>query len=315
MRQKTRQIICPTIAIVLMAGCFICPACRNASIKATGMEMVYVKGGTFTMGAGTEQEYGGYDNEIPAHQVTVSSYYIGKYHVTVAQFAEFIKETGYLTEAEQGSGTLYGKRFWGSWIMRPLDGESAPDSVTNWRYDCYGFLRDSSTYNHPVVHVAWTDAQAFCEWLSKKEGKPFRLPTEAEWEYAARGGVHHTPTLFSGSNILDEVGWYIANSSKNTHPVGQKKPNELGIYDMSGLVLEWCSDWYGLYTEEPQTNPQGPPSPISEKQPFKVVRGGSWSRYESNCRIINRARYIILDRGGGLGFRVAYSAADSLGGK
>lgn len=272
------------------------------SNKDVFMEMVYVKGGTFTMGASQEQIDMGYDNEKPAHEVTLSSFYMGKYPVTVAQYARFVDETGYLTEAERGNCKFLGKPWYGTYVVG-ANGVTVMCETSNWRCDVNGKIRDSSTYNHPVAHIGQRDAMAFCEWLSGKEGKTYRLPTEAEWEYAARGGVKSTPTLYSGSDILDEVGWYINNSDRTTHPVGMKKPNELGIYDMSGLVWEWCSDFYTTYSSEPQTNPKGPES--AEDDRMRVIcRGGTINRYESYCRVSNRSPFQRINRSSGSGFRV-----------
>ena len=129
----------------------------------------------------------------------------------------------------------------------------------------------------PVEKVSWHDANAY----AKKVGK--RLPTEAEWEYAARGGNKSKGYTYSGSNDLDAVAWYTNNSGSKTHPVAQKQPNELGLYDMSGNVWEWCSDWYGDYSSSPQTDPQGPNSGAS-----RVLRGGSLHRYDNSCRVADR---------------------------
>ncbi len=122
----------------------------------------------------------------------------------------------------------------------------------------------------PVEQVSWDDVQKFIKELNRQTGKNYRLPTEAEWEYAARGGQKSNKTKFAGSQNLGAVGWYSDNSSK-THPVGGKAPNELGIYDMSGNVWEWCADWYGDYSSGSQTNPKGPGSGS-----YRVLRGGSW---------------------------------------
>ena len=134
----------------------------------------------------------------------------------------------------------------------------------------------------PVEKVSWHDANAY----AKKVGK--RLPTEAEWEYAARGGNKSKGYAYSGSNDLDAVAWYNNNSGSKTHPVAQKQPNELGLYDMSGNVWEWCSDWYdeGYYSGSPQTDPQG-----SNSGKSRVLRGGFWYNNASSCRVANRFRY------------------------
>lgn len=138
----------------------------------------------------------------------------------------------------------------------------------------------------PVEMITWKDCQEFISKLNKLTGETFRLPTEAEWEYAARGGRKNNNYTYSGSNSLDEVGWYVVNSTETTHEVGSKQPNELGIYDMSGNVWEWCADRYGSYTEEAQTNPTGPPSGI-----FRVMRGGSFRNDAGNCRNTYRNYY------------------------
>jgi formylglycine-generating enzyme required for sulfatase activity len=143
-------------------------------------------------------------------------------------------------------------------------------------------LRPQREYNHPVIHVSWNDAAAYAEWLSRKTGQTWRLPTEAEWEYAAQGGKNYK---YAGSSIISNVGWYSKNSGGKTHIVGQKSPNNFGLYDMTGNVWEWCSDWFGsdYYKSSPQNNPQGPSSGSG-----RVLRGGSWSHYARYCRTAHR---------------------------
>jgi len=190
------------------------------------IEMVDVRGGTFTMGCTPEQGSDCRDNEKPPRSVSLSDFSIGKYEVTQAQW-----------KAVMGSNP---SRFQGC-------------------DDC------------PVEKVSWNDVQEFIQKLNAQTGKTYRLPTEAEWEYAARGGSQSQGYQYAGGNNLDEVAWHGGNSGSKTHKVGSKAPNELGIYDMSGNVWEWCSDWYGDYTPEAQTNPTGPNSGS-----FRVLRGGSW---------------------------------------
>jgi formylglycine-generating enzyme required for sulfatase activity len=239
-----------------------------------GIEMVFVKGGIFTMGCTTEQGSDCESDEKPTRRVTVSDFYIGKYEVTQKQWREVM-------------------------------GSDPPELYFKGCDDC------------PVERVSWNDIQEFIKKLNQKTGKKYRLPTEAEWEYAARGGSAGSPTTYAGSNNIDEVGWFWENSgdkrlsgiwdsdkiAKNnckTHPVGGKKPNELGIYDMSGNVWEWCSDWYGSYSSGSQTNPQGPSSGS-----YRVIRGGSWVSNPQYCRVANR-NYISPDyRYYDIGFRLS----------
>ena len=152
----------------------------------------------------------------------------------------------------------------------------------------------------PVENVSWHDVQEFLKKLNQRTGKQYRLPTEAEWEYAARGGNKSEGYKYSGSDNPDQVAWYGKNSNLQTHPVGQKAPNELSIYDMSGNVWEWCSDLYGEYSHRPETNPRGPTSGA-----YRVQRGGSWNNNASYCRVANRPRHFpdyVLNNNG---FRVA----------
>ena len=212
---------------------------RTFTVNGVSFEMIAVEGGTFTMGATSEQGSDAYDDEKPAHQVTLSSYYIGKTEVTQE-----------LWQAVMGSNPS-------------------------------GF----SGANLPVEKVSWEDCQSFVIKLNELTGKNFRLPTEAEWEYAARGGNKSNGFKFSGGNNIAEVAWYSKNGNKISHPVATKAPNELGIYDMSGNVWEWCSDWYSssYYTSSSQTNPTGPNSGS-----YRVYRGGSWSGNDRYCRVSHR---------------------------
>ena len=226
------------------------------------IEMVYVKGGTFTMGATAEQGVDAFRDvfrdERPRHSVTLSDFYIGKYEVTQAQW-----------RAVMGNNPSY----------------------------CKG-------NNRPVQNVSWDDIQEFITKLNAQTGKKFRLPTEAEWEYAARGGNQSKGYKYSGSNNISEVAWYDdISSNKKTHPVGQKSPNELGIYDMSGNVWEWCQDWKGDYSSSSQTNPTGPSSGSR-----RVLRGGGLDSPAEHCRVSIRTCSSPGDRYFGIGFRLACSA-------
>jgi len=221
------------------------------------IELVYVEGGTFMMGATSELGNGCRDNEKPAHQVSLNSFYIGKYPVTQAQ-----------------------------WKAVMSDNPS-------------GFKGD----NLPVETVSWNDVQEFILKLNTRTGKQYRLPTEAEWEFAARGGSVSKGYKYSGINKASIVAWYERNSEYKTHPVGTKAPNELGIYDMSGNVWEWCSDRYGDYSSEAATNPQGPSSGF-----YRVGRGGCWNDKVMAMRVSYRGFASPHDsRNYLLGFRLSCS--------
>ncbi|MEI6141604.1 MAG: formylglycine-generating enzyme family protein, partial [Mariniphaga sp.] len=157
--------------------------------------------------------------------------------------------------------------------------------------------------NLPVETVSWDDIQVFINKLNTKTGKTYRLPTEAEWEYAA--GASTSPVTdrnkYAGTNSESSLGnyaWYSANSGSKTHPVGTKQPNQFGLYDMSGNVWEWCSDWYGSYSSSPQNNPKG-----ASSGSFRVLRGGSWSDVAQRCRVAYRLSYAPDNRYAYLGFR------------
>ena len=154
------------------------------------------------------------------------------------------------------------------------------DNPSHWQGD-----------NLPVENVSWEDAQAFIRKLNQMTGLSFRLPTEAEWEYAARGGNKNRGYLYSGGNNIGEVAWYDGNSGKKTHAVKRKRANELGLYDMSGNVWEWCSDWYGAYIGGLQTNPAGPSTGS-----FRVLRGGCFENFARECRVSHRHNFMLSQR-------------------
>ena len=238
-------------------------AVQSLNVTAAPQGFVHVAGGTFQMGS-TDSE--AYSDESPVHSVTVDSFYMAETEVTFDQYDAYCTATG---------------------ISKPDD---------------RGWGRGS----RPAIYVSWYDAVKYCNWLSEQEGlskvynisgtsvtwnqsaNGYRLPTEAEWEYAARGGAQSNGYKYSGSNNLDEVGWYWDNSGSKTHPVKGKKANELGLYDMSGNVWEWCWDWYGstYYSSSPGANPTGPSSGSN-----RVRRGGSWDGSARSLRVANRYSY------------------------
>jgi len=224
---------------------------------------------------------GSEDEERPAqpvHSVTLSDFNIGKWEVTNAQYGEFLNANG----NKEGAG--------GSWIY-----------LAHSKIEKRGnrFSSKPGYENHPVVSVSWEGATEFAKW------KGARLPTEAEWEYAAKGGTLTHGYIYSGGNQIDEVAWYRDNEEGKTHPVGQKKPNELGLYDMSGHVWEWCSDWYdeAYYVSGPSQNPQGPDFGTA-----KVLRGGELEFDESYCRVDTRYNISPHARNTRIGFRLAKDA-------
>lgn len=254
-------------------------------------EMILVEGSTFIMGCKDGRDSNCSDDEKPPHAVTVKDFYIGKYEVTLAQFKAFVDATAYQTDADK-NGSSY---IWTGSEWKDTKG-------VNWLCDVGGSIRPKSEYNHPVIHVSWNDAVAYAKWLAGKTGKKYRLPSEAEWEYAARGGDKSNGYTYAGSNTIDDVAWYTTNAGGKTHSVGQKKANELGIYDMSGNVWEWVQDCYNdTYAGAPSNGTAW----TSDECDRRVLRGGSWINFDLNCRVANRVRNLPDFRNDNLGFRLA----------
>ncbi len=225
------------------------------------IEMVLVKGGTFTMG----NDYGGKQSqdEKPEHEVTLADYYISKYEISFKEYDTFCKTTSAAKPDDAGMGRA----------------------------------------NRPVINVSWVDAVKYCNWLSRKDGLKkcykidsiyvkcdftqtgYRLPTEAEWEYAANGGEHNSTFAFSGANEVDSVAWHSGNSDGKTHDIGSKTPNALGVFDMTGNAPEWCWDKYrkDYYKESEKSDPKG-----SKTGTRRVHRGGHWNMGEKFLRITKR---------------------------
>ena len=256
---------------------------REREIKTSnGDELIYVEGGSFVMG----DTWGdGLSDEKPTHKVELTyDFYVGKYPVTFDEYDRYCRKTGSTKPSDSGWGR--GRR--------------------------------------PVINVSWFDAIGYCDWLSDVEGlaraydnagnlidsrgnetmdtskvKGYRLLTEAEWEYAARGGKKSRRNKYAGSNHPDKVAWYDSNSGNKTQEVGKKAPNELGIYDMSGNVEEWCSDWYGSYSSSVQTNPYN-----STAGSNRVLRGGGWDDSVRYVRVASRYNFASTYTNDGLGFRI-----------
>jgi formylglycine-generating enzyme required for sulfatase activity len=228
------------------------PTAGDYHDSALGIDMIFVKGGAFVMGATAEQGSDSYNDEKPVHEVILSDFYICKHAVT--------------------------QKLWK---------QAMGNNPSKFKGD-----------DLPVERVSWKDAQIFLSKLKQMTGKSYRLPTEAEWEYAARGGSKSRRYKYSGSNNFRDVAF----SGGKTHPVGQKQPNELGIYDMSGNVREWVNDWYDKYSPGSQMNPLGP-----KKGSFRVNRGGSWDLIAQACRVSTRDHNKPSLRRDFLGLRLALS--------
>ena len=262
----------------------------------TGMEFVWVPGGCFQMGQTTaekesltrkigEEKYKNYClNELPRHRVCLDGFWMGKREVTRGQFRAFVRGTGYRTDAEK-QGKAWVKNEETEWNWEEIEG---------YDWNNVGYAQDDT---HPVACVSWNDANAFAEWLSKMSGRKIRLPTEAQWEYAARGGTgamrfwgNDDSDACVYANVADKGHDWIDNFPCDdgyafTAPVGSYRPNHFGLYDMLGNVREWCADRYGedYYKHSPRVDPKGPASGS-----FRVKRGGSWNNNARNCRCANR---------------------------
>lgn len=230
-------------------------------IKRLADDIILIRGGTFRMGTESKGSWlanlfslNSFLDEQPAHDVTLSDFYLCKYQLT----------------------------------------QDVWEMVMGYNPSHFKGVR------RPVENVSWDDCQQFLARLRGMTGQPFRLPTEAEWEYAARGGLLSRGCQYAGSNHLDAVAWFERNSQGQTQVVGTRQPNELGLYDMSGNVWEWCQDIYGSYKSKPQVNPTGRTSGM-----LRVYRGGGWNNDAGNCRVAIRNAYTSSFRNNFLGLRLA----------
>ena len=293
--KSTFKILILVIIILGVIGCN-----KNNNL------MVYVEGGTFTMGdVWGDRSF----NETPTHEVTVSSFYMSKYEVTHVDYIEFLNSRDVSSDGSYNGNELIDMDARGCAIVH--DGSS-------FYFDGSGKAGDEQC---PVIYVTWYGTAEYCNWLSEQEGltkaytissgsvecnwdaNGYRLPTEAEWEYAARS-QGRDDRKWSGTNSESDLGdycWYNSNSSSETHPVGTKQPNDIGIYDMSGNVFEWCWDWYGDYSSFSQTDPKGPATGSN-----RVIRGGHWVFNAFGCRAAVRD-YGDPSSSGGVGFRLTRS--------
>ena len=249
---------------MIQLGCQVGAQSPKTITNSVGMKLVLIPKGTFQMGSPIEEE--GASNDEEQHQVTISKdYYLGVYEVTQAQYEKVMgNNPSHFQGAEVGN-------------------ENA---------------------DLPVEMVSWDDAVEFCKKLSelpdeKKAGRVYRLPTEAEWEYACRVGSKTAYSFDDEEGLLPEYGWFSRNSSRRTHTVGLLEPN-----DMHGNVWEWCSDWYEEYPKGAVSDPVG-----AKEGSSRVYRGGSWLNFAANCRSANRRRNDPSDRSNGIGFRLALSSS------
>jgi len=241
--------------------------------NSIGMKLVLIPKGTFMMGS-PESEEGHQRNNETQHEVTISKdYYLGVYEVTQAQYEKVIGKNPSL-------------------FQRAIVGNEIAD--------------------RPVENVSWDDTVEFCKKLSdlpeeKKAGRLYRLPTEAEWEYACRAGGKTAFSFGESSESLGDYAWFIGNGNFQTHPVGEKKANAWGLYEMHGNMGEWCSDWYGRYPKGAVSDPTGP-----KEGSGRVFRGGCWGNEAADCRSAVRYGYAPSSRGSFLGFRVALSSQSGI---
>lgn len=234
---------------------------RTYTVNGASFKMILVQGGSFIMGCTSEQGSSCYGDEKPTHSVTLSDFWMGETEVTQA-----------LWKAVMGSN--------------PSDfkGDNLPVDQVKWD-DCQDFVRKLNNLMAGKISSDWK----------------FALPTEAQWEYAARGGKYKSTYRYAGSNNLDEVAWHPDNSSGKTHPVKSKRPNALGLYDMSGNVYEWCADWFDsdYYGVSPYGDPKGPSSGSG-----RVLRGGSEYNSADDCRVSHRGHHNTASTGSNFGFRI-----------
>lgn len=293
------------------------PSKRNR----TQHESIFIKGGSFFMGTNDKEGYPE-DGEGPVRKITVDSFYMDAHTVTNQEFKEFVEDTGYVTEAEQFGWSFVFYHFVSDRTKRIVR-QAAPGTPwwlvvpgASWKHPEGPDSTIENRMDHPVVHVSWNDAQAYCEWAGK------RLPTEAEWEYAARGGLEKKK--FPWGDELTPNGKHMCNvwqgefpkintkedGYAGTAPAKSFPPNQYGLYNMVGNVWEWCSDWFArsVRARGGRRNPKGP-----KKGEFRVMRGGSYLCHQSYCnryRVAARTKNTPDSSSGNIGFRCVMDAAD-----
>lgn len=281
-RDIVEQFIAAFITVCTFAVCMTAVFAREGALEQIEKSMVFIKGGCFRMGNTFD---GGDKDEKPVHKVCVDDYYLGKYEVTNRQFAVFLNDVSRMGINRELWFTINEKEY--CYILGNIG----------------NYWVKSGYEDYPVACVSWHGATEFTKWVSEKTGCNYRLPTEAEWEYAARsGGKQEKWSGTSHETKLGDYAWYADNSINKTHPVGQKKANAFGLYDMSGNIWEWVQDWYegDYYQKSQDNNPEGP-----LKGSSRVVRGGSCDNSSKVLRAVNRVGYTPIGRGFDIGFRLA----------
>lgn len=331
----SRSFVLGLNLVLLLAACACGPEQPSKTTNSLDMEFVLISAGEFRMGSSKEdlrqmmadfkqatgEEYQPkwtmyLRDEMPPHQVEFTRpFYLQAHEVTNDQFAAFVKATGYRTTAEEhGGGWSYHQGKW-----HPVPG-------ADWRHPSGPASSINGKGRHPVVQVSWLDAMAFIRWLSQKESKPYALPTEAQWEYACRGGRSGTlypwgkdmPPKKKVANMPDEAYARLVGPNfhhvkdyddghADTAPVGSYQANGFGLHDMIGNVWEWCADWYesGYYAQSPAKDPMGP-----GEGTHRVLRGGSFCYLPSNLRCADRFRNLPGFRCPFAGFRLAMAVPE-----
>jgi|GEM_PF-792513 len=294
--------------VLIPAGKFKMGSGESAKDTAAFFNKTYRENFPADGGGGLEEDF--FKNEHPQHDVSITKpFFMGMHHVTRGQFKQFVADTAYKTDTEKDKKLL-------AWGWDSNKKQFSNDKKYSWQNT--GFKQ---TDEHPVVNVTWNDAVAFCKWLSKKEGQNYRLPTEAEWEYACRAGTTTRYPTGDDPKSIGKVGeladltdvavrakipdWkYMIRGNDNyvfTSPVGKSKPNAFGLYDMHGNAFQWCEDWYGdkYYAASPTDNPSGPNSGTE-----RVIRGGTWNFRPLGARSAERNKTEPDSRNCSAGFRV-----------
>jgi len=304
------KLLCLSLMVLFLTSCgtskthnILAPAdmtsenqlSKTEYINSVGMEFVYIPAGTFIMGSPVTEELG--LNDETQHRVTLTKgFYMQKTEVTVGQWRDFVSTTKYRTEAETNGGAF---------VLTKKKYKKKPGKY----WDNPDF---SQTEQHPVTCLSWNDAQVFVKWLNQMEDNVYRLPTEAEWEYACRAGTE-TPFSFGKCLSTDRANFDCnyplpgcetqGSYLKKTAPVARFAPNNWGLHDMHGNVWEWCQDWWGLYPPGPVVDPKGPSSG-TRWRPTRISRGGSWLFGARRCRSAYRYKYPPGDSDDNLGFRL-----------